>query len=206
MIAAPEWDRRELMRWFACGAVVLFAHAAIAAALINWSNPAEEGEVGTDAIIVEFQPEQEPTEPTPPVEKVEEKEEVLPVQQSEAMLPPKPEALPEPPREETPVVIPQPSRARADAATWKSQVLTLIEHNKRYPAAARSRGEQGVARLAFRIDSDGRLISTRIVGSSGSSALDAETLALVERAQPFPPPPPELAGSELMVPLRFSIR
>jgi protein TonB len=60
--------------------------------------------------------------------------------------------------------------------------------------------------LAFRIDSDGRLISTRIVGSSGSSALDAETLALVERAQPFPPPPPELAGSELMVPLRFSIR
>jgi protein TonB len=199
-------DRREFVRWLVCGAVVLCAHAGIAAALIDWRTPVEEGEVGTDAIIVEFQPEQEPTDPTPPVEKVEEKEEVLPVQQSEAMLPPKPEVLPEPPHEETPVVIPQVSRARADTATWKSQVLTLIEHNKRYPADARSRGEQGVARLAFRIDRDGHLISRRIVGSSGSAALDAETLALIERAQPFPPPPPELAGSELLVPLRFSIR
>ena len=42
--------------------------------------------------------------------------------------------------------------------------------------------------------------------SSGSAALDAETLALVRRAQPFPPPPPDLAGSEMTVPLRFSIR
>jgi periplasmic protein TonB len=207
MSAALEWDRRDLVRWLVCGAVVIFAHAGIAAALFDWRPPPEVGEVGTDAIIVEFQPEQPQTEPTPqPVEKVEEKEEPLPVQQSEAMLPPKPEVLPEPPREETPVVIPQPSRARADMVTWKSQILTLIEHNKRYPADARARGEQGVARLAFRIAGDGHLLSSRIVASSGSAALDAETLALLQRAQPFPPPPPELVGSELTVPLRFSIR
>jgi periplasmic protein TonB len=207
MTAALEWDRRDLVRWLVCGAVVIFAHAGIAAALIDWREPEEVGEVGTDAIIVEFQPEQRQTEPTPqPVEKVEEKEEPLPVQQSEAMLPPKPEELPEPPREETPVVIPQPSRARADTATWKSEIVTLLEHNKRYPADARARGEQGVARLAFRIGSDGHLLSSRIVASSGSAALDAETLALLQRAQPFPPPPPELAGSELTIPLRFSIR
>jgi periplasmic protein TonB len=206
MIAALEWDRRELVRWLVCGAVVVLAHAGIAAALIEWSEPVGEGEVGTDAIIVEFQPEEVPTDPTPPVEKVEEKEEQLPVQQSEAMLLPRPEVLPEPPREETPVLVPQVSRARADTVTWKSKVLTLLEHNKRYPADARARGERGVARLAFRIDSDGHLISRRIVGSSGSAALDAETLALVERAQPFPPPPPDLVGSELTVPLRFTIR
>jgi protein TonB len=43
------------------------------------------------------------------------------------------------------------------------------------------------------------------VTSSGSAALDAETLGLLQRAQPFPPPP-ELAGSEMTVPLRFNIR
>ena len=84
----------------------------------------------------------------------------------------------------------------------------MLEHNKRYPAEARARGEHGVTRLAFSIDAEGHLLSSRIVASSGSAALDAETLALVQRAQPFPPPPPELAGSEIkfVVPVQFSIR
>jgi protein TonB len=207
VIALRAQDRGELVRWLVCGAVILFAHAGIAAALIKWREPIEEGEVGADAIIVEFQPEQIQTDPTPqPVEKIEEKEEPLPVQQSEAMLPQMPETPPEPPREETPAVVAQPSHAHADAATWKSQLITILEHNKRYPPEARSRGEQGVTRLAFRIDRDGRLVSSRVVASSGSAALDAETLALMQRAQPFPPPPPELAGTEMTVPLRFSIR
>jgi protein TonB len=207
MIALSRQDRRELIRWLACGVVVLFAHAGVAAALIEWREPAEEGEVGIDAIVVEYQPEQKEIEPTPvPVEKVEEKEEPLPEQQSEAMLPPKPEVLPEPPQEEVPVVILRPVQSRASVATWRSQIVTILEHNKRYPSEARARGEQGVTRLAFRIDDQGHLLSSRIIASSGSAALDAETLALVQRAQPFPPPPPELSGSELTVPLSFNIR
>jgi protein TonB len=208
VIALSAQDRRDLIRWLACGVVVLFAHAGVAAALIEWREPIEEGEVGTDAIVVEFQPEQKEIDPTPvPIEKVEEKEEPLPEQQSEAMLPPKPpEPLPEPPREEVPVVAPRPVQARATVATWRSQIVTILERNKRYPSEARARGEQGVTRLAFRIDSEGHLMSSRVVASSGSATLDAETLALVQRAQPYPPPPPELAGSELTVPVSFSIR
>jgi periplasmic protein TonB len=205
MIALSAQDRCELSRWLLCGVVVLFAHAGVAAALIDWREAIEEGEVGTDAIVVEFQPEQMPTEPTP-VEKVEEKEEPLPEQQSEAMLPPKTEPQPEPPREEVPAVAPRPVQARAVMATWRNQIVTILERNKRYPSEARSRGEQGVTRLAFSIDGEGHLLSSRIVASSGSAALDAETLALVRRAQPFPPPPPELAGSELTVPVSFNIR
>jgi periplasmic protein TonB len=167
MILLAAQDRRELIRWLVCGAVVLFAHAGIAAALIGWREPVEEGEVGTDAIVVEFQPEQKEIEPTPvPVEKVEEKEEPLPEQQSEAMLPPKPEPLPEPPHEETPAVAPRPVQARAVVATWRNQIVTILERNKRYPSEARSRGEQGVTRLAFSIDRQGRLLSSRIVASS----------------------------------------
>jgi periplasmic protein TonB len=200
-------DRRELIRWVLCGAVVLFAHGGVAAALIEWREPVEVGEVGTDAIVVEFQPEQIQTDPTPqPVEKVEEKPEPLPEQQSEAMLPQQPELPPEPPHEEVPFVPVRPQQARAEVATWRSQIVTILEHNKRYPADARARGEHGVTRLAFSIDGNGRLLSSRIVASSGSAALDAETLELVRRAQPFPPPPPELAGSELTVPLNFNIR
>jgi protein TonB len=207
VITFTAHDRREFMRWLVCSIVVVFAHAGIAAALIEWRTPIEEAEVGDDAIVVEFQPEQEQTEPTPPVEKIEQKPEQLPEQQSEAMLPQKPpDPVPEPPHEEVPVVIPQQSHARADVATWKSQIITLLEHNKRYPAEARTRGEQGVTRLAFRIDHDGHLISSRIVASSGSAALDAETLALVQRAQPFPPPPPEFAGVEMTMPMHFNIR
>jgi protein TonB len=196
-------DRRELIRWLVCSAVVVFAHAGVAAALIEWREPVEEGEVGTDAIVVEFQPEQKEIDPTPVPE---EKEEPLPQLQSEAMLPPKPEVLPEPPHEEVPTVAPRPVQARAVVATWRNQIVTILERNKRYPSEARARGEQGVTRLAFSIDAEGHLLSSRIVASSGSAALDAETLALVQRAQPFPPPPPELAGSEMTVPVSFNIR
>jgi protein TonB len=205
MIALGAQDRRELIRWLVCGAVVLFAHAGIAAALIDWREPLAEGEVGTDAIVVEFQPEEIRSDPTP-VEKVEEKEEPLPEQQSEAMLPPKPVEQPEPPHEDVPAVVPRPVQARALLATWQNQIVTILERNKRYPAEARARGQHGVTRLAFRIDAEGHLLSSRIVASSGSAALDAETLALVQRAQPYPPPPPELAGSELTVPVSFNIR
>jgi protein TonB len=199
------WDRNDLIRWLVCGAMVVLAHAGIIATLIEWRAPPEVGEVGNDAIIVEFQPEQIQTEPTPPVEKVEEKEEPPPVQQSEAMLPPKPEVLPEPVREETPPAPPQPTRARATAG-WQNLVMNLLEHNKRYPPEARARGEHGAAKFAFRIDGDGHLMSSRIVASSGSAALDAETLALLQRVQPFPPPPAEFAGSEMTWVLQFKFR
>jgi periplasmic protein TonB len=200
-------DRRDLIRWLACGAVVMFAHAGVAAALIDWREPIEEGEVGNDAIVVEFQPEQIPTEPVPEVQKVEEKPEPPPEQPSEAMLPPQPKPDEQPvPKEETPPAPVVVARAVATVATWRSQLMTILEHNKRYAAAARARDEQGLTQFAFSIDGDGHLLSHRIVKSSGSAALDAETLALLERAQPYPPPPPELAGHEQIFQLNYRLR
>ena len=91
---------------------------------------------------------------------------------------------------------------------WKSRLVATLERSKRYPSEARARGEQGVAQLAFSIDRHGGVHHARIVQSSGSSLLDAATLALIERAQPLPPPPPELAGAEIaiVVPIRYNIR
>lgn len=92
--------------------------------------------------------------------------------------------------------------------TWRIRVVGLLERNKRYPSSAQARHEQGTAQLAFSLDRRGRVTSSRILRSSGSAVLDHETLELVRRAQPFPPPPPELPGSEisLSVPIKFNIR
>jgi periplasmic protein TonB len=92
--------------------------------------------------------------------------------------------------------------------TWKRQVLSVIERHKRYPAAAQARGQHGIVQLSFSLDRKGRVIASRIAKSSGSSALDEATLDLVRRAQPFPPPPPEMAGAQinLSVPIRYNIR
>jgi TonB family protein len=47
-----------------------------------------------------------------------------------------------------------------------------------------------------------------VVRSSGHDDLDQEALAWIQRAQPLPRPPPEVATDpiELVVPLRFELR
>jgi len=92
--------------------------------------------------------------------------------------------------------------------TWKTEILALLERNKRYPEAAQSRHQKGTAQVFFSLDRQGRVIDSRVVRSSGASALDDEALALLRRAQPFPPPPPELPGQrvDLSVPIRFNLK
>jgi protein TonB len=91
---------------------------------------------------------------------------------------------------------------------WKSQLVAQLERNKRYPPEAQSRGEQGIAQLAFNVDRSGGVHNARITRSSGSSLLDQATLALVTRAAPLPPPPPEITGSQIpiSVPIHYNMR
>lgn len=91
---------------------------------------------------------------------------------------------------------------------WTSQLVSRLERHKRYPSEAQSRGETGVVRLAFSVDRGGGVHNVRIVGSSGSSLLDRETLSLVARASPLPAPPTELSGSQIavVVPIRYNMQ
>jgi protein TonB len=105
--------------------------------------------------------------------------------------------------------MPGASSRNSDAVpNWKSQLVARLERYKRYPSEAQSRGEHGVAQLAFNVDRSGGVHNARIVRSSGSSILDRETLTLAERAQPLPPPPPEITGSQIpiVVPIRYNAR
>jgi protein TonB len=97
---------------------------------------------------------------------------------------------------------------RAAVASWRDLVLARLQQNKRYPASAEARREQGVATLSFSVDRNGRVLARSIARSSGVSALDEEVLAMVQRAQPLPAFPPAMTQQSvnLVVPIRFSLR
>lgn len=173
-------------------------------------------------------------EPDPVVEKPVEKIEVPPepVPQPELAVLPPPRPVEKPPEKKKKVKSKQASLAsapstaeqRAERAaapapgaasrnpnavpSWKSRLVAQLERNKRYPSEAQSRGDQGVVQLAFSIDRSGGVHHARIVRSSGSNLLDQATLALIARAAPLPPPPPEVAGTQIaiVVPIRYNIR
>jgi len=100
------------------------------------------------------------------------------------------------------------ARNPAALPNWKSRLVARLERYKRYPAEAQARGEHGVTQLAFSVDRSGGVHRVRILRSSGSTALDRATLALIARAQPLPPPPPEIRGAQIaiVVPIRYNIR
>lgn len=91
--------------------------------------------------------------------------------------------------------------------SWQGLLLARLEAAKRYPEDARMRREQGVTLLRFTMDRDGKVLSAKIQKSSGFDALDQETLALIQRAQPLPRPPAEVSGNtiELVVPIEFTL-
>jgi protein TonB len=93
-------------------------------------------------------------------------------------------------------------------ASWKKALLRHLNRFKRYPESARSRRIQGVVKVEFTIDREGRIVAARVIQSSGSSALDAEALATLQRANPLPPPPVQAADAtlDLALPIYFRIR
>src|SRR6266852_7181910 len=220
-IAERPSDRRtEMARWAACFSVVAAAHGLGATALLN--DLSEASDFGIDAPIVMLElPESLVTSEAPaqdlppgPIEERESeqtpppKEETKPPQtEAEVTLPMPEPPKPEPPPEEKQATAPQRARTPPTSVTrWQSLLAAHIEHFKRYPAEARSRGEQGIAKVAFKIDHEGHVLSSRIVQSPGSATLDQETLAMLARAQPVPRPPDQISDAQLtfVVPARFN--
>jgi protein TonB len=207
----------DLQRWLLCGAIVLCAHAVGIAALMQWREPIGVGDFGRDAVTLELMPEQVQGEVTPdkPIDKViEEKTAPLPQEESDVTLPaklPDPVVQPKPAENPAPDAVTrarQQAQLRAGVQTWHSEIARILEHNKRYPPDARARRQQGVTEISFRIDRAGHVLESRIVKGSGFPALDAESLDLLQRAQPFPTPPTQLEGDtfSFTVPVSFTIR
>ena len=90
----------------------------------------------------------------------------------------------------------------AAAANWRGSLIAHLNRYKRFPSGA----SPGVVQVAFSIDRVGRVVSARLVRSSGDAALDEEAVAMIRRASPVPAPPDGLGGGaiSLSVPIRFS--
>jgi periplasmic protein TonB len=234
LAAAHAIDRADTARWTLCFAAVVALHA-VAALSLRPSFEASDFDAGAPVVLLELPeapaalatppndlapgPPEAESEPTPP----KEQETKPPEQEAEVALPVPEPPKPKPPTEERPPTAlpsvampsvpapPTPGAAVASRAMvnrWESALVAHIERFKRYPAEARAHREHGIAEVAFTIDRDGWVHASRIVRSSGSAELDAETLAMLSRAQPMPHPPAQLSSSELsfVVPVRFNIK
>jgi protein TonB len=213
---------------------VVALHAALVATLTTWHEHVS-GDEGTEAIVVDLAPytgpptesrsdlspgpEQQQSTATPEQqlpeaqEKPKEKaDEVPPVPNADGQLPV--EAKTEKPVEQSTPPVPQatappkPRPSAAQIASWHRKIALQVERHKGYPASARARHEMGIAELAFTLDRNGKVVTSRVVRSSGFAALDQETIDTVRRAQPFPPPPENMPGEtfDFTVPIRFNIR
>jgi periplasmic protein TonB len=88
-----------------------------------------------------------------------------------------------------------------------ARLLSQLNKYKQYPRAARAAHVTGVVMLHFVMDADGKVLSFEIAKSSGRPLLDAEALALIQRAQPLPALPPDFPTRTLdaVVPVEFSL-
>ena len=94
--------------------------------------------------------------------------------------------------------------ARAGRASWESE---LAAHIRRYATyAANGSRETGTVRVGVTIDRNGRLLSRRLAGSSGSSMLDNAAMAVIERAQPYPRFPPGMTQAQIALTIPLHLR
>jgi protein TonB len=87
-------------------------------------------------------------------------------------------------------------------ASWRSAVMAHLNRHKRFPPG----GTRGTSTVAFTIDRAGRVLSARLVRSSGDATLDQEAIVLARRASPVPAPPPDVGkGGTILfaVPINF---
>jgi protein TonB len=106
--------------------------------------------------------------------------------------------------QETPAPPPAPAQA-APPADFVGKLYAHLNANKNYPRDLARARIGGTAMLRFTMDHQGRVLSYRIEKSSGNARLDAEVSAMIQRAQPLPIPPPDMADpQEITIPILFN--
>jgi periplasmic protein TonB len=96
--------------------------------------------------------------------------------------------------------------ARRDRVTWQKQLAAHLNKYKRYPSERIMQHAEVV--VSFVLDRVGHVVSTRIVKGSGDPAFDAAAKAMLQRADPVPPPPPLVAdeGLSFTLPVIFHVQ
>jgi protein TonB len=110
------------------------------------------------------------------------------------------------PTPQAPLAVPQ-KAAGETRDSYLGRVLAQLNRFRQYPRAARQAKIEGVVMLHFVMDADGKVVSSEIAKSSGRPVLDAEALALIQRARPLPALPADFPTRTLdaVVPVTFSL-
>jgi periplasmic protein TonB len=118
---------------------------------------------------------------------------------------PAPSAPPQTAMAATPVPAPVPSPEAS--AGYRALLSAWLESHKRYPDAARQRGEEGRAVLRFSVDRSGRVLDYALTSSSGYPDLD-QSIEEMMRGASLPPFPVGMPQREMQVSvtIRFSLR
>lgn len=160
-----------------------------------------------------------PAEPPPPPRKAAAKKPPKPAhrrqeppQPTSAAVPPAPAPLPTPstapPQTASAAALaPAPVPSPEAAAGYRALLSSWLETHKRYPDAARQRGEEGRAVLRFAVDRGGRVLDYAVISSSGYPDLDQSIEDMMRGATlpPFPAGMPQ-PRMEVSVTIRFSLR
>ncbi|MFH1538307.1 MAG: TonB family protein [bacterium] len=96
-----------------------------------------------------------------------------------------------------PQVTPPPVDREKLLEEYKQKVYGIIQSNKNYPPAARRRGLQGAAGVAFAIGRDGSVEGVRVIKTSNYALLDDAAAETIRKIGRFPPLPPELEMERL---------
>jgi protein TonB len=86
-------------------------------------------------------------------------------------------------------------------------LAATLAKNKRYPAASRRRGEEGVVVLTFTVDRLGGISAAQIKTSSGYARLDRAVLRMLESARRLPAFPVGMRQTQLLIniPIAFEL-
>ena len=89
--------------------------------------------------------------------------------------------------------------------TWQRELVAHLDKHKKYPADRNQQAAQ--ITIGMTLDRMGRVLSASVSKSSGDASFDAAALAMVQRASPVPPPPPQVAdeGLNFMLPVEFRV-
>ena len=135
-----------------------------------------------------------------------------PTQPSQAYLPSAPSQFPATPSPVAPQTamaatpVPAPVPSPEATAGYRALLSAWLESHKRYPDAARQRGEEGRAVLRFSVDRSGRVLDFAVTSTSGYPDLD-QSLEEMMRAATLPPFPAGISQPrmDVSVIIRFSL-
>jgi protein TonB len=124
---------------------------------------------------------------------------------TEATATPTVESAPQSPRSVAPTQGTGES-ARRERVTWQKELAAHFNKFKRYPLDRTMQSAEVV--VSFVLDRVGHVLSTRVAKGSGDASFDEAALAMLQRSDPVPPPPPLVAddGLTFTLPVIFHVK